>query len=93
MGWFFQQPLGPPFVEVAGGFVLATFEVLQRGALLSPSAAKRHFNELGLLVGRVAAFVGLVVFVSVALDPPFQGAVTPSEEGFRLIASRSFGGQ
>jgi len=36
--------------------------------------------------------VGLVVFVTVALDHPFQGEVTPSEEGFRLIADRPFGG-
>jgi hypothetical protein len=41
----------------------------------------------------MAAFVGLVVFVTVALDHPFQGAVTPSESGFRLIAERPFGGQ
>ncbi len=45
-----------------------------------------------VLVGCMAAFVGLVVFVTVALDHPFQGAVTPSEEGFRLIADRPFGG-
>jgi hypothetical protein len=44
------------------------------------------------LVGIMAAFVGLVVFVTVALDHPFQGAVTPSEQGFRLIAERPFGG-
>ena len=44
------------------------------------------------LVGIMAAFVGLVVFVTVALDHPFQGAVTPSAEGFRLIADRPFGG-
>jgi hypothetical protein len=44
------------------------------------------------LVGIMAAFVGLVVFVTVALDHPFQGAVTPSEEGFRYIADRPFGG-
>ncbi|MEI6224376.1 MAG: DUF4239 domain-containing protein [Deltaproteobacteria bacterium] len=44
------------------------------------------------LVGIMAAFVGLVVFVTVALDHPFQGAVTPSEEGFRYIAERPFGG-
>ena len=41
----------------------------------------------------VGAFVGLVVFVTVALDHPFQGAVTPSESGFRLISERPFGGQ
>jgi len=46
-----------------------------------------------VLVGLMAAFVGLVVFVTVALDHPFQGAVTPSESGFRLIAERPFGGQ
>ena len=46
-----------------------------------------------VLVGLMAAFVGLVVFVTVALDHPFQGAVTPSEQGFRLIAERPFGGQ
>jgi hypothetical protein len=46
-----------------------------------------------LLVGMMAAFVGLVVFVTVALDHPFQGAVTPSELGFRYIAERPFGGQ
>jgi len=46
-----------------------------------------------ILVGMMAAFVGLVVFVTVALDHPFQGAVTPSEQGFRLIAERPFGGQ
>jgi hypothetical protein len=45
-----------------------------------------------VLVGCMAAFVGLVVFVTVALDHPFQGAVTPSAEGFRLIADRPFGG-
>jgi hypothetical protein len=44
------------------------------------------------LVGIMAAFVGLVVFVTVALDHPFQGAVTPSEQGFYLIADRPFGG-
>jgi polyferredoxin len=48
---------------------------------------------VGTLVGIMAAFVGLVVFVTVALDHPFQGAVTPSENGFRLIAERPFGGQ
>jgi hypothetical protein len=45
------------------------------------------------LVAIMAAFVGLVVFVTVALDHPFQGAVTPSESGFRLISERPFGGQ
>lgn len=45
------------------------------------------------LVAIMAAFVGLVVFVTVALDHPFQGAVTPSPSGFRLIADRPFGGQ
>ena len=45
-----------------------------------------------VLVGCMAAFVGLVVFVTVALDHPFQGAVTPSDVGFRLIADRPFGG-
>jgi len=45
------------------------------------------------LVAIMAAFVGLVVFVTVALDHPFQGDVTPSEAGFRLIADRPFGGQ
>jgi hypothetical protein len=45
------------------------------------------------LVAIMAAFVGLVVFVTVALDHPFQGDVTPSESGFRLIAERPFGGQ
>ncbi len=44
------------------------------------------------LVGCMAAFVGLVVFVTVALDHPFQGDVTPSEHGFHLIAERPFGG-
>lgn len=44
------------------------------------------------LVALMAAFVGLVVFVTVALDHPFQGAVTPSADGFRLIADRPFGG-
>jgi hypothetical protein len=44
------------------------------------------------LVSLMAAFVGLVVFVTVALDHPFQGAVTPSADGFRLIADRPFGG-
>jgi len=46
-----------------------------------------------VLVGIMAAFVGLVVFVTVALDHPFQGDVTPSETGFRYIADRPFGGQ
>jgi hypothetical protein len=45
------------------------------------------------LVAIMAAFVGLVVFVTVALDHPFQGDVTPSEAGFRLIADRPFGGE
>jgi hypothetical protein len=45
------------------------------------------------LVAIMAAFVGLVVFVTVALDHPFQGDVTPSPDGFRLIAERPFGGQ
>ncbi len=45
------------------------------------------------LVAIMAAFVGLVVFVTVALDHPLQGAVTPSENGFRPIAERPFGGQ
>ena len=40
----------------------------------------------------VVAFVGLVVFVTVALDHPFQGAVTPAPDGFNLIADRPFGG-
>jgi hypothetical protein len=48
---------------------------------------------LAALFAIMAAFVGLVVFVTVALDRPFQGAVTPSENGFRLIAERPFGGQ
>jgi hypothetical protein len=45
------------------------------------------------LVAIMAAFVGLVVFVTVALDHPFQGTVTPSESGFRYVAERPFGGQ
>jgi hypothetical protein len=45
-----------------------------------------------LLVGIMAAFVGLVVFVTVALDHPFQGDVTPSAQGFRYVADRPFGG-
>ena len=45
-----------------------------------------------VLVAIMAAFVGLVVFVTVALDHPFQGDVTPSETGFRYIADRPFGG-
>jgi hypothetical protein len=45
------------------------------------------------LVAIMAAFVGLVVFVTIALDHPFQGDVTPSEKGFRLIADRPFGGE
>jgi hypothetical protein len=45
-----------------------------------------------VLVGIMAAFVGLVVFVTVALDHPFQGAVTPVPDGFYLIADRPFGG-
>jgi hypothetical protein len=45
-----------------------------------------------VLVGCMAAFVGLVVFVTVALDHPFQGAVTPAPDGFNLIADRPFGG-
>lgn len=45
-----------------------------------------------VLVGIMAAFVGLVVFVTVALDHPFQGDVTPSPHGFQLIADRPFGG-
>ena len=45
-----------------------------------------------VLVALMSAFVGLVVFVTVALDHPFQGEVTPSEEGFRLVAERPFGG-
>ncbi len=44
------------------------------------------------LVGCMAAFVGLVVFVTVALDHPFQGDVTPDGTGFHLIADRPFGG-
>jgi hypothetical protein len=44
------------------------------------------------LVGCMAAFVGLVVFVTVALDHPFQGDVTPAPTGFTLIADRPFGG-
>ena len=45
-----------------------------------------------VLVAIMAAFVGLVVFVTVALDHPFQGAVTPEPDGFHLIADRPFGG-
>jgi len=45
------------------------------------------------LVAIMAAFVGLVVFVTIALDHPFQGDVTPAEHGFRLIADRPFGGE
>ena len=45
-----------------------------------------------VLVGCMAAFVGLVVFVTVALDHPFQGAVTPEPDGFYFIADRPFGG-
>jgi hypothetical protein len=45
-----------------------------------------------VLVGCMAAFVGLVVFVTVALDHPFQGAVTPSPDGFYFVADRPFGG-
>ena len=43
------------------------------------------------LVAIMAAFVGLVVFVTIALDHPFQGYVTPSEEPFRAIAAQPFG--
>lgn len=44
------------------------------------------------LVAIMAAFVGLVVFVTIALDHPFMGSVTPSEQPFLIIASRPFGG-
>jgi hypothetical protein len=44
------------------------------------------------LVAIMAAFVGLVVFVTIALDHPFQGSVTPSDMPFRTIASQPFGG-
>lgn len=84
MGWFFRQPLVPLFVMLVGAALAlvgaTTFvPVDDRTADLAP-------------VGLMAAFVGLVVFVTVALDHPFQGAVTPSEDGFRLIADRPFGG-
>ncbi len=41
----------------------------------------------------MAAFVGLVVFVTAALDHPFQGPVSPSEESFRTVAGQSFDGR
>jgi hypothetical protein len=44
------------------------------------------------LVAIMAAFVGLVVFVTIALDHPFQGNITPSEEPFRTVAAQPFGG-
>jgi hypothetical protein len=44
------------------------------------------------LVAIMAAFVGLVVFVTIALDHPFQGSVTPSDMPFRTIASQPFVG-
>jgi hypothetical protein len=71
-------------VLVGGALALvgATFFVNVDGRLL-------HMT----LVAIMAAFVGLVVFVTIALDHPFQGDVTPSEQGFRLIADRPFGGQ
>jgi hypothetical protein len=45
-----------------------------------------------VLISIMAAFVGLVVFTTAALDHPFQGDVTPSEKGFVLVADRPFGG-
>ena len=71
--------------------------VLLVGAALALTGATLFVtvDDLALhlvLVAIMAAFVGLVVFVTVALDHPFQGAVTPSAEGFRLIADRPFGG-
>ena len=59
---------------------------LRYSPILSPPA-------VAWTVGIMAAFVGLVVFVTIALDHPFQGDVTPAETGFRYIADRPFGGR
>jgi hypothetical protein len=68
------------------------------GAVLALSGATFfvHVDHRGLrvvLIGIMAAFVGLVVFTTAALDHPFEGEVTPSEEGFHLVADRPFGGR
>jgi len=55
-----------------------------------------HMDDARLhrvLAGLMAAFVGLVVFVTAALDHPFQGPVSPSEEPFRRIAAQPFDGR
>ena len=46
-----------------------------------------------VLAALMAGFVGLVIFVTAALDHPFQGPVSPSEEPFRRIAARPFDGR
>ncbi len=68
------------------------------GAVLALSGATFfvHVDDRALrvvLIGIMAAFVGLVVFTTAALDHPFQGDVTPSEQGFHLVADRPFGGR
>jgi hypothetical protein len=68
------------------------------GAVLALSGATFfvHVDDRLLrvvLIGIMAAFVGLVVFMTVALDHPLQGDVTPSEQGFRYVSDRPFGGK
>ena len=55
-----------------------------------------HMDDARLhrvLAALMAAFVGLVVFVTAALDHPFQGSVSPSEESFRAVAAQAFDGR
>jgi hypothetical protein len=83
MDWFFPQSLPLLFAGIIGAFFDAPRPLADQLTRAAP-----HLRP----VGTMAAFVGLVVFVTVALAHPFQGAVTPSEEGDRLIADRPFGG-
>ncbi|HVP68061.1 MAG TPA: DUF4239 domain-containing protein [Anaeromyxobacteraceae bacterium] len=71
--------------------VLAGSAVALAGATFFVHMEDRRLHKL--LAALMAAFVGLVVFVTAALDHPFQGSVSPSEEPFRRIATRPFDGR
>jgi hypothetical protein len=59
---------------------------------LTSAAEARRARIHATLVAIMAAFVGLVVFVTIALDHPFQGSMKPSAEPVHAIASQPFGG-
>jgi hypothetical protein len=79
----------------AGGMPGVLWAVLLSGAGLSV-ACSYCFHVKGawlhaLLVGALAAMLGLLVFLITALDKPYRGAVSVPPQAYRLVLERVMG--